>query len=90
MFFEKILLEKIQGTKSVIVDKQRVIKLVENLQRSERLSELVRDLVLFFGDSWRSGQGDLRGEEYRKKKFFIIFVIVFEVYRYFRIEKFFI
>lgn len=52
MFFEKILLEKIQGTKSVIVDKQRVIKLVENLQRSERLSELVRDLVLFFGDSW--------------------------------------
>lgn len=90
MFFEKILLEKIQGIKSVIVDKQRVIKLVENLQRSERLSELVRDLVLFFGDSWRSGQGDLREEEYRKKKFFIIFVIVFEVYRYFRIEKFFI
>lgn len=52
MFFEKILLEKIQGIKSVIVDKQRVIKLVENLQRSERLSELLRDLVLFFGDSW--------------------------------------
>lgn len=87
MFFEKTSPEKTQSTKSVIVDKQRVTKSAENLQRSERMSDSVRESVSSLGDSWRSGEGDPRGEEYRKKKFPTTFVTAAEVYRHFRPEK---
>lgn len=87
MFFEKTSPEKTQSTKSVIVDKQRVTKSAENLQRSERMSDPVRESVSSLGDSWRSGEGDPRGEEYRKKKFPTTFVTAAEVYRHFRPEK---